>query len=64
MAIICSKCQTDLICDHSMDASDVSHELNPNTHIVSYFICPQCETQYIEEISKDSKVIYQGELSV
>lgn len=60
--MFCSKCNQYLICHHSMDATDVSHNVNPNTYIISYFICPRCETHYIEEISIDSKIIYQGEL--
>lgn len=60
--MLCTKCSTDLICHHSIDALDVNHTIHSDTHIVSYFICPQCERQYIEEVSMDDKIIYQGEL--
>ena len=53
----CFYCNNELICHNSLDAKDVNHKIYPNTHIVNYWLCNNCDLDYIQEVSIDDKTL-------
>lgn len=59
---ICYNCRSDLYANHSIDIEDANFKTSKYSHIITEFICTNCELICIEEVDKNNNLLYFGPL--